>query len=1049
MKLVKQAILEYRQGASNKVYEVDLCQVGNNQYVVNFRYGRRGGKLREGSKTPLPVALAAAEREFDKLVASKVKKGYREQGDSPAEPEAPQPRRSAPSRPAYQPGRTLGPREQAILERLRQGDRARRKAWKLERAIWRAGELAVPEAESLLIDLWRSAKKGQVLRRYSIVWSLGRCAPRGSRTATALLDSIVDGADSAGVSEHVRRIAIEGLRRVFDDERRSAFIDGHISRLPATLSGLAQSGPADEFSAALFQMLDGNDSARKTAQRALETCYLIDNEHVRPGLLKVLREKPLGKNYFLRMRHIFKAAEFRRDGEVFGILAYRFEKTPGKYMSWYRRSRNKHSEPFHEPTRRYLRRRVWRTLRRLGDDQSPDFVKMAVGVLLPFSDEDAGEVRTRRYYRWRRSDIIIKWDRYSGYWAFNHLLYKNSARYYPDHNGKAWRCKDSYEPGKPAPKKRREEAYPQLWDRMPPGLLHLLDESECERVHEFAGKALRANTAFLDELDSSVVVMLLGRPYDITVELGFELAERLYDPLQPDIELLAAVAECRLGKARERARSWIDQKRPQLSQNTQLMASLAASAYKDNREFARNLLRVAVFSESAAQALIGRLVAVINTLGAGDNERIADIAATALACFSNRLSKVGIGVIRDLIEHPAAAAQEFAGELLLNHADLARRAPDDLLLHLLDSPHENVRAVGARLFGQLPDNALLEHKELLILLAIHELADLRGGIRPVISRLALSTPSFGAEITLELTSALMQKQAKGVHSSLLSMLREDLREHLKHIEKETIWQLLHHKHPQAQELGGVLLASYIDPDDLTVAEIVKLASHEILSIRHGAWAMCDKAIDRLRRAMPTAVRLLDAKWQDSREFAFGFFRDKLTKAELTPDILVAICDSIRPDVQQFGREMITRYFREEDGQLYLQRLSEHPGEALQLFATNYLERYAGGNPERIRELEPYFLSVLSRVNKGRIAKQRCIAFLLREALADGDSAIVAARIFGRQSATLAVGDKSAMIEAMVHIARAYPAIELPIALKAPPIKSGKGAAPGGEARDGV
>ena len=33
-------------------------------------------------------------------------------------------------------------------------------------------------------------------------------------------------------------------------------------------------------------------------------------------------------------------------------------------------------------TRKFLRRRVWRTLRRLGELESPDFVKMAVGVLL-------------------------------------------------------------------------------------------------------------------------------------------------------------------------------------------------------------------------------------------------------------------------------------------------------------------------------------------------------------------------------------------------------------------------------------------------------------------------------------------------------------------------------------------------------------------------------------------------------------------------------------------------------------------------------------------
>ena len=39
--------------------------------------------------------------------------------------------------------------------------------------------------------------------------------------------------------------------------------------------------------------------------------------------------------------------------------------------------------------------------------------------------------------------------------------------------------------------------------------LNLLDESRCERVHRFAVRALRANRAFLDELDAEVLAMFL------------------------------------------------------------------------------------------------------------------------------------------------------------------------------------------------------------------------------------------------------------------------------------------------------------------------------------------------------------------------------------------------------------------------------------------------------------------------------------------------------------------------------------------------------------
>jgi len=76
MKLIKQSQLHFQDGTSDKVYEVDLCEVGNETYLVNFRYGRRGLQLREGTKTDLPVSLEEAEKVFKKLVESKTKKGY-------------------------------------------------------------------------------------------------------------------------------------------------------------------------------------------------------------------------------------------------------------------------------------------------------------------------------------------------------------------------------------------------------------------------------------------------------------------------------------------------------------------------------------------------------------------------------------------------------------------------------------------------------------------------------------------------------------------------------------------------------------------------------------------------------------------------------------------------------------------------------------------------------------------------------------------------------------------------------------------------------------
>ena len=78
MKILHQKTLYFSEGKSDKVYEVDLCESGSDLYIVNFRYGRRGANLREGTKTVFPVPYEEALKVFNSLVSSKEKKGYSE-----------------------------------------------------------------------------------------------------------------------------------------------------------------------------------------------------------------------------------------------------------------------------------------------------------------------------------------------------------------------------------------------------------------------------------------------------------------------------------------------------------------------------------------------------------------------------------------------------------------------------------------------------------------------------------------------------------------------------------------------------------------------------------------------------------------------------------------------------------------------------------------------------------------------------------------------------------------------------------------------------------
>ena len=72
---IQSASLHYSEGNSDKVYHAAIEPSGEG-YIVTFSYGRRGNTLNTGSKTSYPVSLHEATKAFDKLVSSKLAKGY-------------------------------------------------------------------------------------------------------------------------------------------------------------------------------------------------------------------------------------------------------------------------------------------------------------------------------------------------------------------------------------------------------------------------------------------------------------------------------------------------------------------------------------------------------------------------------------------------------------------------------------------------------------------------------------------------------------------------------------------------------------------------------------------------------------------------------------------------------------------------------------------------------------------------------------------------------------------------------------------------------------
>lgn len=77
----EQVSLYFQQGSSDKEYHAQIESVTGG-HLVNFQYGRRGSTLKGGTKTKEAVTIEEAAKIYEKLVKSKMAKGYSEGEDA-------------------------------------------------------------------------------------------------------------------------------------------------------------------------------------------------------------------------------------------------------------------------------------------------------------------------------------------------------------------------------------------------------------------------------------------------------------------------------------------------------------------------------------------------------------------------------------------------------------------------------------------------------------------------------------------------------------------------------------------------------------------------------------------------------------------------------------------------------------------------------------------------------------------------------------------------------------------------------------------------------
>lgn len=1006
MRLVRQTRLRSVRGTTTSVFEVDMCEVGSGAFVVNFRFGKKGKRFTEGTKTTRPVGRDEAERIFLDVVARKKRNGYVDASAPVGGLLSPPPPAAAvtPPRKLDLP-QTSDARATRLLGYLA-SPKTCSPQFPLRRVIWRVGELRISEAAPLLRELLtkghRALKtgRGEPAWQYGLLWALARC--RDPANVPLLYTSRVDPALPA----EAKRVALLGLLEHLEGEHRDTLLDELRRGLPSAIA--ETTSDADALRAAVAAHLQHGPEERHDVLLGL---YLMDTPVTRAIVLEQLATIALARPGFRTVRHIFKAAELREDGETYGVLTRRFELTrAGPGSRW---GPPRPDLAYQPGTRRFLRRRSWRTLRRLGELEADGFLDLASGVLLAFGDEDVNRGRNALP------------------WSLGQLLYGAHPRAYCDQGPLLVSISPEH-----AADTVRGEAFSRLWDRHPTRLVPLMLHGRSRHVHLFAARAFRAHPDAWSLVGKQPLLRMLGQRYQPTVRLAADIVIGRHDTAAPDLDLVLALACCSVVEARATAMGWVVADTGRYLTDVDFAVGLVLSPHDDVRQKVRSALASTLLPVSTSAAIVAKVLAELlrGEQDEGTSKALGPSVASLLtSVFSAAARTLSLDVIGDLLEHPHEGVQHLGATLLLGHDIRPADLPPDLLATAMLSAHPSVRAVGVRLFGELPDATLMEREAVLVDLCANPHDEVRQAVRPIVGRLCRRDPRFAQSLLLSLLELLVVPEAQeGMHAELVALIRAELQGSLHGLELAPIWTLLHTESGVVAELGGALLERNVDASALEVWRMAKLASHDILAVRQASWRMFQASLPRLRADMSAAVLVLDAKWDDSRDFAFDLFEQHFGADDFTPTLLVSLCDGVRPDVQQFGRRLITRFFAEADGQAYLTALSQHPTADMQLFATHYLERFAAGNADRIRALQPYFRSVLCRINKGRVAKKRVLEFLRREALTDHGVATDVAALLTELSLTIAVEYRAAAIDILNAIRTAHPDIGTPLTVRVPP-----------------
>jgi len=1100
MKLIQQSRLFFKEGNSDKVYEIDLCELSSDEYLVNFRFGRRGSALKEGTKTPATVSKEKAEQIFGALESEKTRKGYQTEVATFIE---------LPLLTDIKTDTDKG----VILKRLQDAIEKKnsfRTEWKTSRVIWKAGCLKIKEAAPFIIRL---ATKGDDFQIYSSLWALIQLkAPEAEELFKSFAFQVKQ-------KSYIRNIAFEGLMDIPDKEQQTTLSGALLEKMPSELATCLMNKDYCGIKAELA------DCSKKKNVAFFPNLYLLCKIH--PELLNCLiesiKEWEFKPPYFKQIRSIYKLAQIRKDYTTLAYLSYRFEKEEPmfrrtdaldskrkQYMdaidervcvgSELKKEDSKLA--FSQYTKHYFRKNSASFLRKSGtNDEAKDYLRLAVSILLEYDSSDHSKAEERPQSEYGTYDrkkkkyfyTLFNYPECSESFLLNTILFGNDpdrilmrnlsyvsgkrtvycSRYYftPDsfedvsgNNvetgqggsvvtsvmsglknlfGKREPAKGVEEKPQTAPDNEpREkcvntELFPEHWNALPEASIQLLMQARLDIIHTFAYKKITNHPDYekiCDRFDEKGITQLLRRNYSIPNKFGFDLLMKKKELFSKDPLLIAEVLNSYNADAVNWAKETVNNNTSFYLSNLEFVLSLICNSVKDNDAWICELLQKARFDESRIQSLLGKLVAhLIQLDNTDENNNIAIYIISRINIFAfNYLDLISWNVIEQLLISPLMTNSLLAGNILVKKSKKTdpTQIPVSLVGLFLQNELPAIRENGIELFLAYPDNFLIQHIDFVTNLLNSSYNDVMDAAIKSIRKMLRYDSSLGKKMLYPAMLVLIRKEKfEGAHAIVSELINSDLKNSRGELIPKQITGLIHSHYRVGQLTGLNMLQEYNNHNDFSIGQIISFGNHELMEIRQWCRNYFSGNVARIRFEKEKSLNILDSNWDDTRTFAFQFFKKEFTASDWDTDTLIAITDSIRPDVEQFGKELIMMYFDKSAALEFLTKLSEHPSLNVQAFVSNYLSAYASDRPELIESLEYYFRSVLTRVNKARVAKNHVFSFLHNEAVKNEKTARFVIPVLDDISALSPVQDKETCIHILTELNKLYPHLDMHLEIK--------------------